>query len=588
MTTLLHFAKMENLPLIATQGSDGIKLIHSTNTYQEQTDLLSDPECKGKVMAFSEDGSLFAYCNGKSLKVVDMSDGSTKFEAPKQKTICLKLSPKNTFLAAWELFYTSPQLPEGFDNYDIFNLKDKSIIKKMKYKKQSSWEPIWSKDEKICGRCVSNEIQFHEDGNFDVVKHKLHIQGVDNFSLSPAEHAPYMVAVYIPGRKGAPSCVRMFQYPNFGNGEALANKSFFKADKVEMFWNNKGNAMLILVSAEVDTTGKTYYGEQSLHFMTTKGESSLVPLDKKGPIYSVDWNPDSSQFCVVFGYMPAKATLFNMNADPIFDFGTGSRSACNYNPHGNILCLSGFGNLSGDMEMWNLSAKKLVAKPRAEDTTYFEWSPDGQHILTATCAPRLRVNNGYKIWHFTGKVIAQKSVKPNGELYRAVWQKQSKDLYPEPKVSKAQFVEVKKQAYRPPSARGKFEAVKPLMINHEKPSNLRNQPPPSAAALKNKKKRENKAKAKQAEAETAVPTQASKPTPSAAAKTTSNQNTTSNSAVTVDDTEKKIRNLKKKLRQVEDLKRKQSEGVKLEVNQLDKIKTEEELLDQLAQLELSS
>lgn len=74
-----------------------------------------------------------------SLKVVDMSDGSTKFEAPKQKTICLKLSPKNTFLAAWELFYTSPQLPEGFDNYDIFNLKDKSIIKKMKYKKQSSW-----------------------------------------------------------------------------------------------------------------------------------------------------------------------------------------------------------------------------------------------------------------------------------------------------------------------------------------------------------------------------------------------------------------------------------------------------------------
>ena len=36
--------------------------------------------------------------------------------------------------------------------------------------------------------------------------------------------------------------------------------------------------MLILVSAEVDTTGKTYYGEQSLHFMTTKGESSLVPL----------------------------------------------------------------------------------------------------------------------------------------------------------------------------------------------------------------------------------------------------------------------------------------------------------------------
>ena len=25
--------------------------------------------------------------------------------------------------------------------------------------------PQWTKDEKICGRCVSNEIQFHEDGD---------------------------------------------------------------------------------------------------------------------------------------------------------------------------------------------------------------------------------------------------------------------------------------------------------------------------------------------------------------------------------------------------------------------------------------
>ena len=31
-------------------------------------------------------------------------------------------------------------------------------------------EPQWTKDEKICGRCVSNEIQFHEDGDFGTLK----------------------------------------------------------------------------------------------------------------------------------------------------------------------------------------------------------------------------------------------------------------------------------------------------------------------------------------------------------------------------------------------------------------------------------
>ena len=31
---------------------------------------------------------------------------------------------------------------------------------------------------------------------------------------------------------------------------------------------------------------------------------------------------------------------------------------------------------------------------QARDTTYFEWCPDGEHFVTATCAPRLRVSNG--------------------------------------------------------------------------------------------------------------------------------------------------------------------------------------------------
>lgn len=54
------------------------------------------------------------------------------------------------------------------------------------------------------------------------------------------------VAVYVPGSKGAPSFVRLYQYPNFGGPQsALANKSFFKADKVVLLWNSKGIAHII-------------------------------------------------------------------------------------------------------------------------------------------------------------------------------------------------------------------------------------------------------------------------------------------------------------------------------------------------------
>ena len=53
--------------------------------------------------------------------------------------------------------------------------------------------------------------------------------------------------MYVPGSKGAPSFVRLYQYPSFGGPQsALANKSFFKADKVTMLWNKKGRTALYL------------------------------------------------------------------------------------------------------------------------------------------------------------------------------------------------------------------------------------------------------------------------------------------------------------------------------------------------------
>lgn len=58
------------------------------------------------------------------------------------------------------------------------------------------------------------------------------------------------------------------------------------------------------------------------------------------------------------------------------------------------LILSGFGNLQGQIEVWDLAAKKQISKFTARDSTYIQWSNDGEYILTATTSPRLRIGNG--------------------------------------------------------------------------------------------------------------------------------------------------------------------------------------------------
>ena len=77
--------------------------------------------------------------------------------------------------------------------------------------------------------------------------------------------------------QGQPSFVRVYKYPNFGGpNAAIANRTFFKADKVEMMWNKLGSAMLLLTTTE--TSESSYYGDQGLHFVGMNGESSLVHL----------------------------------------------------------------------------------------------------------------------------------------------------------------------------------------------------------------------------------------------------------------------------------------------------------------------
>ncbi len=41
-----------------------------------------------------------------------------------------------------------------------------------------------------------------------------------------------------------------------------------------------GSAVLVVTATDVDKSGASYYGEQTLHYISTSGESSMVQLGK--------------------------------------------------------------------------------------------------------------------------------------------------------------------------------------------------------------------------------------------------------------------------------------------------------------------
>lgn len=194
----------------------------------------------------------------------------------------------------------------------------------------------------------------------------------------------------------------------------------------------------------------------------------IIPTDKEGPVHDVAWSPNGKEFGVVYGYMPAKTTIFNARAVPTHTFPLGPRNTILFSPHGRFVLVAGFGNLAGQMDIYDLSKNYTkVCTIEGSNASVCEWSPDGSHILTATISPRLRVDNGVRIWHVSGGLMYNEDMT---ELYHVVWRPQSAITHPPPKdtlnpvpvphpsamtyLGRIKAPSKPVGAYRPPGARG--------------------------------------------------------------------------------------------------------------------------------------
>lgn len=547
------------LTFLAVRTSKHIGLLDAAPVYQN-VPAFQRPEGNLRCCKYSPDGRFFAYASIENVTVVDASTGNVVTTLPTDNVYELGFSPAGTYIITWQR-PTKDENGDATKNLKVWRTIDEAaegerqVVGKFVQKAQTGWNLQYTHDEQYCARSVTNEVQFYKSDNLGSVWQKLRVEGVADFALSPSNNAS--VAVFIPERKGQPAAVKVFNVPQFNS--PVSQKTFFKGDKVQLNWNNQGTSLIVLAQTEVDKSNKSYYGETNLYILSANGGfDSRIQLDKEGPIHDVTWSPNGKEFGVVYGYMPAKTTIFNQRAVAQHSFNLAPRNTIIFSPHGRFVIVAGFGNLAGQMDIYDLEKNyNKITTIEASNTSVCEWSPDGKHILTATTSPRLRVDNGLKIYHVLGGVMYNEEMH---ELYHVTWRPQSTTQHPlenpinpapAPHASALEYLGRIKTpskpagAYRPPGARG---AATPLSFKREDqggaafireamsgqqemPTNGFGKPrrrevpgaettdgpaPPGAApgggvslddenlskaALKNKKKREAK-KAKEAEAKT--------------------------------------------------------------------------------------
>ncbi|KAL4805437.1 eukaryotic translation initiation factor eIF2A-domain-containing protein [Aspergillus unguis] len=449
---------------LAFRTVKGVGILDASPVYEPLAGF-ERPEGNLRCSAYSPCGRYFAYASPERVTIVDPSVGHVVSTIPAENVFELGFSPLGTYLITWQR-PTKDANGDAVKNLKVWQVQEteERIVGQYVQKSQTGWNIQYTADEKLCARVVTNEVQFYQSDNLSKVWNKLRVEGVADFALSPGQNQS--VAVFIPERKGQPAAVKVFLVPQFG--QPVSQKTFFKGDKVQLKWNSSGTSLIVLAQTDVDKTGKSYYGETTLYLLSSSGQfDSRVHLDREGPIHDVSWSPTSKEFGVVYGTIPAKTTIFNVRGVPKHSFPLMPRNTILFSPHGRFVLVAGFGNMAGQMDIYDMEKDyKKITTVEAANSSVCEWSPDGQTILTATTSPRLRVDNGLRLWHVSGALLYNEDIN---ELYDVFWRPQSTIQHPlgdpfnplpAPHASAVAYLSTRKApvkpagAYRPPGARG--------------------------------------------------------------------------------------------------------------------------------------
>ncbi|KAG7086328.1 hypothetical protein E1B28_002291 [Marasmius oreades] len=404
----------------AFRAQKSIGLIGGTPDYKP-VEGFTAPDATARTYAYSADGRLYAYSLPTVVRIFQAEGAVLLQELPIPNVIEFNFSPRGTYISTWE---RPIKLEDGTQhkNLRIFSTSTGEELMTLSQKSQEGWDLQYTISESHAVRLVGQEIQVFRPADWGKgITDKLKAEGASSVTLSPGLN-PSM-AVFIPEKKGAPAKIKVYSLVSLSD-QPTCQKTFYKADRCQIKWNTLGTQVLVLTQTEVDNSNKSYYGETGLYLLSAAGNFDCrVSLDKEGPIHDFAWSPNSKEFGVVYGYMPAKTTIFDQRVRSVHSFDAAPYNFISFNPQGRLLALAGFGNLAGKLDIYdrrslNSPNSAKLCTIDAPNTSHCEWSPDGRFLLTATLSPRLRVDNGIKIWHASGTMV---HVQFTEELYQTSW-----------------------------------------------------------------------------------------------------------------------------------------------------------------------
>lgn len=279
---------------------------------------------------------------------------------------------------------------------------------------QATW-PIfkWSYDGKYFARLSPDTLSVYETDTFRLLENKsLKIDGIRDFSWCPTDN---MIAYWVPEAENVPARVTIIAMPT---RKELCIRNLFSVADCRMHWQKNGDYLCVKVdryskSKKVEETGQMKYSGIYYNFELFRIREKQIPVDKvecKENVMAFAWEPTGNKFAFIHGESPRISVSF-YNIKPqgkVEQIKVLERRQVNHlfwSPTGQFIVLAGLRNFNGILEFVDTADMTVMAQTEHFMATDVEWDPTGRYVMTGVSWWGHKVDNGYWLWSFQGRLL---------------------------------------------------------------------------------------------------------------------------------------------------------------------------------------
>ena len=314
------------------------------------------------------------------------------------------------------------------ENYMILTYKDNCIVYNLKHKKECFNQIV---DVPTGVNFESNPLLSSNEKEFILVKN---ITTLQKYRLSFKHRTKFIKEMPLPKNVQISSIYSIFDDNLFINSVISKSILIFDSSLFPIFTfdfkhinyheadvklNKDKTKALVTFTNYFDLTGKSYYGLNYIYLIDFKMMKTKQIETVKGPIHHFTWSPNSEEFVIISGNLPAHIIIYNKYGEAKIVLGILYRNFAEWSPDSNCILVAGFGNIDTNIDVRNCNTLKLIGSTKSNHATHFEWSKDNESYLTAITYNKLKVDNGFKIVNSDGTILVNMDMtdKPLHEIF---------------------------------------------------------------------------------------------------------------------------------------------------------------------------